>query len=65
MMKKLIKQISDMSSMRKLIEDHSDKKNIHTLERCSSELKAINKTFQNFLEAKRATYNRFYFLTDE
>ncbi len=31
MMKKLIKQISDMSSMRKLVEDHDEKKNIHTL----------------------------------
>jgi hypothetical protein len=25
----------------------------------------INRVFQNFLEAKRTTYNRFYFLTDE
>jgi dynein heavy chain len=64
-MRKLIKQISDMSSMRKLVDDYVDKKNIDILEICDSELKQINKTFQNFLEAKRSTYNRFYFLTDE
>ncbi len=35
-MRKLIKQISDMSSMRKLVDDHSDRRNIDILENCSS-----------------------------
>ncbi len=30
-MRKLIKQISDMSSMKKLVEDYVDKKNIYIL----------------------------------
>lgn len=34
-MRKLIKQISDMSSMRKLVDDHSDRRNIDILENCS------------------------------
>jgi len=43
-MKKMIKQISEMSSMRRLVEDYDEQKYFNTLLKCGTELKEINLT---------------------
>ena len=35
------------------------------MENCERDLKEVNKVFNNFLEIKRNTYHRFFFLADQ
>lgn len=48
-MKKMIKQISEMSSMRRVVEDYDEQKYLNTLLKCGTELKEINLTLERFL----------------
>ena len=64
-MRKLNRQTNDLTSVRKMAEDYKDEKYYKILLNCEKELKEVNKIFNNFLEMKRNTYNRFFFLADQ
>lgn len=63
-LKKLIRLVGDMSSIRKICDDYIENRYMNILKDCEDQLKQINITFNLFLENKRSTYGRFYFLSD-
>ena len=63
-MKKMNRQMFDVS-LKKIAEDQKDQKCLNLFLNCSRDLKEVNKTFNNFLEMKRNTYHRFFFLADQ
>jgi dynein heavy chain, axonemal len=65
LIKKFIRQVSEMVSLRRLCEDHNDKRYLNTLEEYQRQLASISKIFMNFLDSKRITYGRFCFMSDQ
>lgn len=63
-MKKLSRQMYDVP-LKKIVDDCKDTKFLNLLLNCERDLREVNKTFTNFLEMKRMTYHRFFFLADQ
>ena len=63
--RKINRQTNDLLSLKKITEDHKDEKFLTILSNCDRDLIEVNKVFNNFLEMKRNTYNRFFFLADQ
>ena len=51
--------------LRRIVDDKVDQKYLNIFLNCERDLKEVNKIFNNFLEMKRNTYHRFFFLADQ
>ena len=59
------RQVNDMSSIKKIVDDYEEQRYMNLMLNCARDLREVNKTFDNFLEIKRNTYHRFFFLADQ
>ena len=64
-LRKFIRNISEMLSLRRLCDDHKERKQMGTLEECRRILELVSNNFMNFLELKRLTYGRFCFMSNQ
>lgn len=64
LIKKFIRQASEMLSLKRFCEDHNDCRYMGMLEEYQRQLISISKIFMSFLDNKRATYGRFCFMSD-
>lgn len=65
LIRKFIRQASEMVSLKKICEDHNEKRYLLTLHDYQRQLESISKIFMNFLDTKRITYGRFCFMSDQ
>jgi len=65
LLRKFIRLISEMLSLRRLCEDHKERRFMGMLEEAEKYLSVVSKTFGNFLDTKRITYGRFCFMSDQ
>ena len=59
------RHISEMLSLKRLCEDHKDRKQMGILNECRRILDQVSNNFMNFLEQKRLTYGRFCFMSNQ